>query len=83
VRSSLLTLSGDTSLTSQAYNSELETACFHQPLNHKVELFHKVCGHKLVNLTPLRRAMRNAWHMSGGEGWAANPTCTRVLVTRR
>jgi len=27
--------------------------------------------------------IRNAWHMSGGEGWAANTTCRRVLVTRR
>ena len=27
--------------------------------------------------------MRNAWHMSGGEGWAANTTCKRVLVTHR
>lgn len=25
--------------------------------------------------------MRNAWHISGGEGWAANTTCKRVLVT--
>ena len=27
--------------------------------------------------------MRNAWHISGGEGWAANTTCKRVLVTHR
>jgi hypothetical protein len=25
--------------------------------------------------------IRNAWHISGGEGWAANSTCRRVLVT--
>ncbi|RLN88862.1 hypothetical protein BBJ28_00015202, partial [Nothophytophthora sp. Chile5] len=25
--------------------------------------------------------IRNAWHMSGGEGWVANTTCRRVLVT--
>lgn len=25
--------------------------------------------------------MRNAWHISGGEGWSANSTCRRVLVT--
>jgi len=25
--------------------------------------------------------IRNAWHMSGGKGWAANTTVTRVLVT--
>ena len=25
--------------------------------------------------------MRNAWHISGGEGAAANTTCMRVLVT--
>lgn len=25
--------------------------------------------------------MRNCWHLSGGEGWAANTTCKRVLVT--
>lgn len=25
--------------------------------------------------------IRNAWHMSGGEGWSANTTCRRVLVT--
>merc|ERR1711907_201255 len=25
--------------------------------------------------------IRNAWHMSGGEGWAANTSCRRVLVT--
>jgi hypothetical protein len=25
--------------------------------------------------------IRNAWHISGGEGWAANTTCRRVLVT--
>jgi Ca2+-binding EF-hand superfamily protein len=24
--------------------------------------------------------MRNAWHISGGEGWCANTTCRRVLV---
>lgn len=24
--------------------------------------------------------MRNAWHISGGEGWSANTTCKRVLV---
>ena len=24
--------------------------------------------------------MRNAWHISGGEGWAANTSCRRVLV---
>jgi calcyphosin len=27
--------------------------------------------------------MRNAWHLSGGEGWAANTTCLRVLVTHK
>ena len=25
--------------------------------------------------------MRNAWHISGGEGASANTTCMRVLVT--
>ncbi|KAF0695778.1 Aste57867_13429 [Aphanomyces stellatus] len=25
--------------------------------------------------------IRNAWHISGGEGWSANSTCRRVLVT--
>lgn len=25
--------------------------------------------------------MRNAWRISGGEGWCANTTCRRVLVT--
>ena len=25
--------------------------------------------------------IRNAWHMSGGEGWCENTTCRRVLVT--
>merc|ERR1712070_243124 len=25
--------------------------------------------------------IRNAWHMSGGEGWCANSSCRRVLVT--
>lgn len=25
--------------------------------------------------------MRNAWHISGGEGWCANSSCRRVLVT--
>jgi Ca2+-binding EF-hand superfamily protein len=25
--------------------------------------------------------IRNAWHMSGGEGWCGNTTCRRVLVT--
>ena len=24
--------------------------------------------------------MRNAWHISGGEGWCANSSCRRVLV---
>lgn len=24
--------------------------------------------------------MRNAWHISGGEGWAENTSCRRVLV---
>jgi hypothetical protein len=26
--------------------------------------------------------IRNAWHISGGEGWSSNTTCRRVLVTR-
>lgn len=25
--------------------------------------------------------VRNAWHISGGQGWCANTTCRRVLVT--
>ena len=25
--------------------------------------------------------LRNVWHISGGQGWAANTTCKRVLVT--
>ena len=25
--------------------------------------------------------VRNAWHISGGEGWCANTSCLRVLVT--
>ena len=25
--------------------------------------------------------MRNSWHISGGEGWCANSSCRRVLVT--
>jgi len=25
--------------------------------------------------------MRNAWHISGGDGWCANTSCRRVLVT--
>lgn len=25
--------------------------------------------------------IRNAWHISGGEGWCENTTCRRVLVT--
>ncbi|RHY03588.1 hypothetical protein DYB36_007631 [Aphanomyces astaci] len=25
--------------------------------------------------------IRNAWHISGGDGWSANSTCRRVLVT--
>ena len=24
--------------------------------------------------------MRNAWHISGGEGWCENTSCRRVLV---
>ena len=27
--------------------------------------------------------IRNAWHISGGEGWCANTTCRRVFVTHR
>jgi len=27
--------------------------------------------------------MRNAWHISGGEGWSANTTCRRVLVIHK
>lgn len=27
--------------------------------------------------------IRNAWHISGGEGWCANTTCRRVLVTHK
>mmetsp|Transcript_16415 Transcript_16415/g.50250 ORF Transcript_16415/g.50250 Transcript_16415/m.50250 type:complete len:134 (+) Transcript_16415:564-965(+) len=27
--------------------------------------------------------MRNAWHISGGEGWCANTSNKRVLVTHR
>jgi calcyphosin len=25
--------------------------------------------------------IRNAWHISGGEGWCENSSCRRVLVT--
>ncbi len=25
--------------------------------------------------------IRNAWRISGGEGWCANSSCRRVLVT--
>ena len=25
--------------------------------------------------------VRNAWHLSGGEGWSENTSCRRVLVT--
>lgn len=25
--------------------------------------------------------IRNAWHISGGDGWCANTSCRRVLVT--
>ena len=25
--------------------------------------------------------IRNAWHISGGDGWCENTTCRRVLVT--
>ena len=25
--------------------------------------------------------IRNAWHISGGEGWCANSSCRRVLAT--
>lgn len=25
--------------------------------------------------------IRNVWHISGGEGWCANTTCKRLLVT--
>ena len=28
----------------------------------------------------LQMMMRNAWHISGGEGWASNTSCRRVLV---
>ncbi len=27
--------------------------------------------------------IRNAWHISGGEGWCANSSCRRVLVTHK
>jgi hypothetical protein len=27
--------------------------------------------------------IRNAWHISGGEGWCANTTCLRVLATHQ
>jgi len=27
--------------------------------------------------------MRNAWHISGGEGWSANTSCRRVLVIHK
>lgn len=27
--------------------------------------------------------IRNAWHISGGEGWCANTSCRRVLVTHK
>lgn len=27
--------------------------------------------------------VRNAWHLSGGQGWSANSTCRRVLATFR
>lgn len=27
--------------------------------------------------------IRNAWRISGGEGWCANTSCRRVLVTHK
>lgn len=27
--------------------------------------------------------IRNAWHISGGEGWCANSSCRRVLATHK
>ena len=38
-------------------------------------------GATIENDSYFELMMRNAWHISGGEGWAANTTCRRVLVT--
>lgn len=38
-------------------------------------------GAPLVDATDPGGCCCAAWHISGGEGWAANTTCRRVLVT--
>jgi Ca2+-binding EF-hand superfamily protein len=38
-------------------------------------------GAAIENDSYFELMMRNAWHISGGTGWAANTTCLRVLVT--
>lgn len=46
-------------------------------------LYYKDLSAGMANDDEFELMMRNAWHMSGGTGWAANSTCRRVLVTFR
>mmetsp|Transcript_39033 Transcript_39033/g.110563 ORF Transcript_39033/g.110563 Transcript_39033/m.110563 type:complete len:170 (-) Transcript_39033:171-680(-) len=39
------------------------------------------CGLRAAVSLPCVQMIRNAWHLSGGEGWCENTTCRRVLVT--
>lgn len=47
---------------------------------HEFLQYYKDLSSAILNDNQFELMMRNAWHMSGGEGSAANSSCLRVLV---
>jgi len=50
---------------------------------NEFENYYKNISSSIDNDDYFELMMRNAWHISGGEGWAANSSNKRVLVTDR
>ncbi|RHY91356.1 hypothetical protein DYB37_003629 [Aphanomyces astaci] len=48
---------------------------------HEFLNYYRDLGAGIENDDEFELIVRNAWHMSGGEGWCENSTCRRVLVT--
>ncbi|ETW03344.1 hypothetical protein, variant [Aphanomyces invadans] len=48
---------------------------------HEFLNYYRDLGAGIPNDDEFELIVRNAWHMSGGEGWCENSTCRRVLVT--
>ncbi|OQS05606.1 calcyphosin [Thraustotheca clavata] len=48
---------------------------------HDFLAYYKDLSAGISNDDEFELIVRNAWHMSGGDGWCENTTCRRVLVT--